>query len=75
MTLKFKILLITILLGLSNSNNINSPKDFDNELNSIVQKFKSNIMDQDECERLKRATDDLVDEIEDALEMAEQTEI
>lgn len=44
-----------------------TPNDFDSKLSDIVRNFKVGIMDKDECEKQKRAADDLSDEIEDAI--------
>ncbi len=44
-----------------------SPNDFDYKLSDIIRNFKSEIMDKDECEKQKRAADDLLDDIEDAI--------
>jgi hypothetical protein len=59
------ILISIILFGFSNLNE--SPNDFDYKLSNIARKFRSEIMDRDECESLKREADKLAAEIEDAI--------
>jgi len=64
--MKSSLLVISIFLfGFSDLKE--SPNDFDNRLSDIVRKFKLEIMDKDECEKQKRAADDLSDDIEDAI--------
>lgn len=49
-----------------------SPNDFEYKLSDIVRKFKSEVMDKDECEKQKRAADDLADDIEDAIKNVDE---
>jgi hypothetical protein len=60
-------LIITSLLFLGFSSLNKSPNDFDYMISDIARQFKNKIMDKDECEKQKRAADDLANEIEDAL--------
>ena len=64
--MKVTLLFFSILLLFGFSSLKESPNDFDYKLSDIVRKFKSDIMDKDECENQKRAAGDLADDIEDA---------
>ena len=68
------ILLFTSILLFSFSNLKEGPDDFDDKLSEIVREFKTEIMDEDECEKQKRAADDLADDIEDAIEDEDNSE-
>lgn len=65
--MKVTLLFISILL-LGFSSLKESPNDFEYKLSDIVRKFKSDIMDKDECEKQKRAADDLADDIKKAIQ-------
>jgi hypothetical protein len=68
-----KIILLvvsTLILGISNIQE--TPSDFDYKLSDIAREFRNKIMNEGECENLKRDTDDLIDEIEDAIEMEDE---
>ena len=68
-----KIILLavsTLILGISNIQE--TPSDFDYKLSDIAREFRNKIMNEDECENLKRDADDLIDEIEDAIEMEDE---
>lgn len=60
-------ILLTFFVIIDFSNIKKSPDYFDSELSNIVGKFKSDIMDKEECEKQKRAAEDLANEIEDAI--------
>lgn len=60
-------LLFTSILLFGFSSLKEGPNDFDYKLSDIVRKFKSDIMDRDECEKQKRAADDLADDIKKAI--------
>lgn len=62
----FLLALSAIFLTLSASSQ--SPYDFDNELSNIARSFRNDIMDEDQCKRLKREAEDLAEEIEDVLD-------
>ena len=64
------ISLITFCLNILNSQE--TPSDFDYKLSNIVHSFRNEIMNKDECENLKRDTEDLVDEIEEAIAMDDE---
>ncbi len=49
-----------------------TPSDFDYKLSDIARDFRNEIMNEDECENLKRAADELVDEIEEVIEMDDE---
>lgn len=66
--MKTIILSVSVII-LSLTNIQETPSDFDYELSDIARDFRNEIMNEDECENLKRAADDLVDEIEEAIEM------
>lgn len=66
------ILLIALGIFLGTPNLQETPADFDHDLSDIARKFRVEIMNEDECEKLKRAADDLVDEIEDAIEIEDE---
>jgi hypothetical protein len=64
--MKLTLLFTSILLfGFSSLKEV--PNDFDYKLSDIVRKFKSDIMDKDECEKQKRAAGDLADDIKKAI--------
>ena len=65
--MKTLIFLFSILL-FPNNLEIEKYNNFDSELSWIASELRSNIMDKDECENLQAKTDDLVTEIEDAIE-------
>ncbi len=58
-----------IIFSLNLLNSQETPSDFDYKLSNIAHNFRNEIMNKNECENLKRDTEDLVDEIEEAIEM------
>jgi hypothetical protein len=66
------ILLITSIFIFNSFVLRESPNDFDYRLSDIVRKFKLEIMDKDECEKQKRAADDLSDDINDAIKNTDE---
>lgn len=49
-----------------------SPRDFDNKLSYIVRVFREEIMDEGECDRLRREAESLAEKIEDAINTKEE---
>lgn len=66
------LLLFTSILLFGFSSLKESPNDFDYKISDIVREFKSEIMDKDECEKQKKAVDDLANDIEDAIKNADE---
>jgi hypothetical protein len=60
-------ILISAFLMLSFSNNNKNYNDFDSVLTQIVDEFKSNIMNKNKCEDLKRKASYLSDEIQGSI--------
>lgn len=64
--MNYLLILSTVMLfGFANTKN--SPNSFEYRLTAIVQAFKQEIMNKEECEKLKRDTYDLNGAIADAL--------
>jgi len=62
----FLTVLSIICLGFSEIQE--SPSDYDYQLSSIAQEFRREIMNEEACESLYRDAEDLVDEIDEALD-------
>lgn len=68
-----KITLIITLIILLNFYSIKeNPKDFEYTLSEIAGKVQLEIIDIDKCEKLRRAAEDLYDDIEDAIEKGDE---
>lgn len=61
----YSLLLVAVLS--QSSSYSGSPSDFDYKISSIATEFRNNILDEDKCEKLKWATAELADEIEDEI--------
>lgn len=65
-----KTIILSVFVIISSLTNLKeTSSDFDFKLSDIARNFRNEIMNKDKCENLKRACDDLVDEIEGAIEM------
>ncbi len=67
------ILIITTTIFFGVFNTQDTPSDFDYKLSSIARNFRSDIMNEEGCEKQKTAAYELADEIEEAIESDEYT--
>lgn len=64
--------LFFLLFSFSSAFCQDSPRDFEYRLSDIARSFRNNIMDEDDCARLRNEAGDLAIEIEDAIEEEEE---
>lgn len=61
------VLLVISLMFFGYVNSQETFSDFDSKLSNIAQEFRIKIMDKNECEKLKKNTENLIDDIDNVL--------
>ena len=70
-----QLLLICFLFTTFSSEKVTDINDFDSDLRKIVNNFKENIFDKDECIKFRNEAEDLAEEIEQEIEDDEYTNV
>lgn len=63
-----KLIILYISVFIFSFSSRESPNDYDYKLSYIVREFKSVIMDKNKCDKLKKSTNELSNQIHEALE-------